>query len=897
MEAHVLPTDVALPVPEALTVVPVLCRNKAPGKGVGVAGRPLKSIYTNAWQIRPRPNAADIHMWDVEVHGVGRREGMRFDTDKKCVALNRRIMREMQKVHRSVFGDAVVAYDGQKLLLTKKPLNIAGEAGSASLVVELKDESGTQREAESFHVSLRFIDVRSFQELTAWYQELARNSDQSYPQDVIQALDLVARAIRADVAITAGRNVFDPNLANSRPIHGGFHIWRGWYQSIRPAAVGMVLNVELAFSAFLQEGSGLNVMQNVLGLPSLQSSLRDSDVQVLSNELAGCQFYVQHTRYRVKARVAKIDRQNAQTRTFTLEEGGRSRVVSVADYFREKYSIRLSRPDLPLIVVKKGATRETERYSYFPFEIVTFGPGAQRRQRMVTPRQAQDVIRAAAVRPNERIRDLKHILTALDFNKNSSFASIMEVNPQPLKLPKARLLDTPDVLYGPKVKGGRLESVRPRDGAWNVRDTPLFAPDPEGLHAYGVICTVPERVLRASDVIGFFKQLSSIGERSMYRMAPPDPQFLNYSREDQTQGALEKMAASVAKKFGKVQLIFVLTDRGDPKWYQAVKTFGDTRLGVVTQVVKKKNVEKKDPSTCANIILKLNAKVGMQGKNHVTAPPRGSLRNAFEDKPFMVLGADVTHPHPGSSQPSISALVGSVDRNMARYAGEVMRQENSKQELITSFRDSLIKILDSFEKIQGGRLPESIVMFRDGVGEGMQDAVLAIELDGIRQACIAKKVNFMPKITYLTVNKRHKYRFFASEKNECDRNGNVFPGTVVDDGVVNPMYYEFFLTTAVALQGTAKPSLYRVLYDELNFTPDQIQNLAMRLCFSYARCTKSVGVCAPTYYAHQLAFRGRAYAGDDDDVSISSSSVGGGSSLQAEFPSVHVGIKHKMFYC
>lgn len=51
------------------------------------------------------------------------------------------------------------------------------------------------------------------------------------------------------------------------------------------------------------------------------------------------------------------------------------------------------------------------------------------------------------------------------------------------------------------------------------------------------------------------------------------------------------------------------------------------------------------------------------------------------------------------------------------------------------------------------------------------------------------------------------------------------------------MCFFFFLC-----QGTSRPAHYHVLWDENNFTPDGIQSLTNNLCYTYARCTRSVSV-------------------------------------------------------
>lgn len=57
----------------------------------------------------------------------------------------------------------------------------------------------------------------------------------------------------------------------------------------------------------------------------------------------------------------------------------------------------------------------------------------------------------------------------------------------------------------------------------------------------------------------------------------------------------------------------------------------------------------------ANVALKINVKVG--GRNTFLVDALSSSIPLFRDKPTIIFGADVTHPHPGEdSSPSIAAV-------------------------------------------------------------------------------------------------------------------------------------------------------------------------------------------------------------------------------------------------
>lgn len=65
-------------------------------------------------------------------------------------------------------------------------------------------------------------------------------------------------------------------------------------------------------------------------------------------------------------------------------------------------------------------------------------------------------------------------------------------------------------------------------------------------------------------------------------------------------------------------------------------------------------------------------------------------------------------------------------------------------------------------------------------------------------------------------------------------------------------------------QGTSRPSHYHVLWDDNRFNADELQILTYQLCHTYVRCTRSVSIPAPAYYAHLVAFRARYHLVDKE---------------------------------
>lgn len=180
-------------------------------------------------------------------------------------------------------------------------------------------------------------------------------------------------------------------------------------------------------------------------------------------------------------------------------------------------------------------------------------------------------------------------------------------------------------------------------------------------------------------------------------------------------------------------------------------------------------------------------------------------------------------------------------------------------------------------------LPHRILFYRDGVSEGQFAQVLQCELSALKAACREIDPNYAPTITFILVQKRHHTRFFVAQQQDGDRSGNIPAGTVVDTTVCHPNQFDFFLCSHGGIQGTSRPTHYHVVYDDHHFNADELQNLSYQLCYTFARCTRSVSVVTPAYYAHLVAFRARFHFAP-------------GSQNTASFAQVKEGLAARMYF-
>ena len=225
---------------------------------------------------------------------------------------------------------------------------------------------------------------------------------------------------------------------------------------------------------------------------------------------------------------------------------------------------------------------------------------------------------------------------------------------------------------------------------------------------------------------------------------------------------------------------------------------------------------------------------------------------------------------------------------------------------IAELSDMIIERLQAFRR-RSNVLPKRMIIFRDGVSEvwlpshilycpltqqkqGQYDKVIKEELPQILEAfkrIDAKNDKYHPTLSIVICGKRHNARFYPTDSEFADRNGNTRPGTVVDKGVTSMLDFDFYLQAHAGLQGTVKPTHYVVIYDESSLTADMVQQGVHAASYLYARATKAVSLVPPAYYADIVCEQARFWIhgylnlGGGSDTASSVGGAGGGGGAAA----------------
>ncbi|XP_037683672.1 protein argonaute-4 isoform X4 [Choloepus didactylus] len=578
--------------------------------------------------------------------------------------------------------------------------------------------------------------------------------------------------------------------------------------------------------------------------------------------------------------------------SFPLQlENGQAMECTVAQYFKQKYSLQLKYPHLPCLQVG-----QEQKHTYLPLEVCNIVAG-QRCIKKLTDNQTSTMIKATARSAPDRQEEISRLVKSNSMVGGpdpylKEFGIVVHNEMTELT---GRVLPAPMLQYG-----GRNKTVAtPNQGVWDMRGKQFYA----GIEikVWAVACFAPQKQCREDLLKSFTDQLRKISKDAGMPIQG-QPCFCKYA---QGADSVEPMFKHLKMTYVGLQLIVVILPGKTPV-YAEVKRVGDTLLGMATQCVQVKNVVKTSPQTLSNLCLKINAKLG--GINNVLVPHQ---RPSVFQQPVIFLGADVTHPPAGDGKkPSIAAVVGSMDGHPSRYCATVRvqtsRQEISQellysQEVIQDLTNMVRELLIQFYKSTRFK-PTRIIYYRGGVSEGQMKQVAWPELIAIRKACISLEEDYRPGITYIVVQKRHHTRLFCADKTErVGKSGNVPAGTTVDSTITHPSEFDFYLCSHAGIQGTSRPSHYQVLWDDNCFTADELQLLTYQLCHTYVRCTRSVSIPAPAYYARLVAFRARYHLVDKDHDSAEGSHVSGQSNGRdpqalAKAVQIHHDTQHTMYF-
>ncbi|EGT40273.1 CBN-RDE-1 protein [Caenorhabditis brenneri] len=561
-------------------------------------------------------------------------------------------------------------------------------------------------------------------------------------------------------------------------------------------------------------------------------------------------------------------------------------------------------PYLPLVKVKSG-----KKEYHVPIEHLEVHEKPQQYRSWIDKVMQDKVIKAATRKPNEyktqTIEMLKELeLTSEDLNFVDNFGLSTELKMitcvgKVLKEPKLVNKENKSIPMTPVIRGFQEKHLN-------------IVPEKELCFALFILRNEEAKhpCLSENEAFDFYEALVDgcdfrgmrIGEhenrraRSILQDNSGSVKYGFYKDVTLSNGACSFQAAANDAKamFDRLTdrdrkaLVFIVVSDLYRDAYGFIKHYCDVNLGVVSQYVTAAVAKRKTRSICYNLALKINAKLGgVNQELNFSENAEMSLAEKEERKQMplkMYVGIDVTHPTTGSGIDfSIAAVVASINPSGTMYRNMIVTQEECTpgerpvahgRERTDILEGKFVHLLRTFAENNNNRIPEHIIVYRDGVSDSEMLRVSHDELKSLKNEVdrfIGERgrSETVPKYTFIVIQKRHKTRLFRKidekrpineeeakqwdeDMKESDKSGIVNPssGTTVDKTIVSKYKFDFFLASHHGALGTSRPGHYTVMYDDSNLTQDQVYKMSYELAFLSARCRKPISLPAPVHYAH-----------------------------------------------
>ena len=624
-----------------------------------------------------------------------------------------------------------------------------------------------------------------------------------------------------------GRYYYSMNNGISIPQHK-LQIMPGFVSSILPYENEVLLQVDVCHKILSQE-TILELMDNLY--KRFGDDNRDFHAACLKKLLG----QIVMTTYNNKTyRISDISWNEHPSSEFETNDGP----ITFAEYYKKQYNFHDLAPYQPLLVslpkardIRRGVTKPIK---LIPELCVLTGLSEETRADFNVMR---DLSSHSRVGPADRLHRYNSFLKKINTNpvvSNNFSKWDLEIDDKVLEIP-ARQLQKIDILMsdgGQPMKQKKM-SLRYDQGVcdWSQGMREKSPLNKVPLNQWILVFPVYHR----SKMENFVRTLMSVC--GSMKIAVNAPRIIPLTQNEKESAYLSAFRQNCLK--GDQMVIAILSNNNKAR-YDAIKKYLCVENPIPSQCVLAKTLGKQKQlmSITTKIAIQMQCKLG--GEIWACKFPRVS-------KPYMIVGIDTYHD---SSEKGKSAcgFVASMNQNTTRYFSSVSFQ-TAKVELCNGLEVFMTAAIHKFHEINH-IMPELIFVYRDGVGDGQLPAVFTTEVESIRRCFSSIGESYTPQMTFIVVKKRINQRFFDWDEKPT----NPPPGTVIDQEVTKPEWYDFFLISQSVKQGTVSPTHYNIIHDTIEWGPTKMQIWTYMQTHLYYNWPGTICVPAPCQYAHKLAF-------------------------------------------
>ncbi|KAG9439497.1 hypothetical protein H6P81_019662 [Aristolochia fimbriata] len=827
-----------------------------------------------------------IRQYDVQIKRMNQSEANASSNVSKCDALL--VKNEYLRLQSPALGMSATAYDGEKNVYS------AIQLPEGDFVYEVSRGKDDKPQAYLFTIKLvKKLELRILQDYLQ-----SSNGTFPLPRDILQGLDVIFKENPRRCRRQFGKSFYSKAIEENCELSKAIVASRGLQQSLKPTCQGLTLCVDYCVNTFCRKISVLQFLEDQGIHINWTKPLTQSSRKIIEKALKNLKVTVTHRITNQKYPVVALRKQSAKTEKFLIDDPNvpsGKKEMGIIEYYKSKYRKDIKHVNLPCLDLSRN-----NRSNYVPMEFCELVEAQKYLKEDLIPDQQKKLRNLAIAKPQERKDHICRLVKANDGPCGRDIFLRFKVDVDRFMTEATgRVIGQPDL----KIRDNRNNEIQltPNDRCqWNFLKKKVL--EGKRVDRWGIL-DFSSQCRDGGEPLKVDKFIKSLVERcrslGIHLSNTPYRKKSNMAVLDNSSDLHTILKTICSETEEKLQILLCpMTDRHPG--YKILKLICETEIGIVTQCCRSSVANRLGDQYLANLALKINMKVGGTNVELLRRLP-----GLHDNHHFMFIGADVNHPT-GQDQegPSIAAVAATINWPAANKYAARFRLQKNRTERIEELGKMCLELIETYARMNKVK-PEKIILFRDGVSESQFDMVLNQELTDIKKTISSE--GYSPTITLVVAQKRHQTRFFLG-------NGNVEPGTVVDQKIVHPFEFDFYLCSHYGSLGTSKPTHYHVLWDEHSFTSDALQELIYHMCYTFARCTKPVSLVPPVYYADIVAYRGRLYyeawaqsnyspasTGLFSSPSSSSSATSGFPSHVSfdanAFPKLHSELENCMFFC
>ncbi|XP_018412307.1 PREDICTED: piwi-like protein 4 [Nanorana parkeri] len=624
---------------------------------------------------------------------------------------------------------------------------------------------------------------------------------------------LFKRIFRCLNMYQVGRNYYNPSNPVEIPQHK-LMLWPGFSISVMHLERQLTLSADVSHKVLRNE-TVLNSMNDIYTrVPE------ERFTEACEKEFLGL---VVLTRYNNKTyRVDDIDWNTKPTDTFPRKDGSE---ITYVDYYKQQYNLELTDLFQPMLVstlkVKKNDAADAPRAVHLIPELC-YLTGLSSRA-LTDFRLMKDLAMETQVNPERRQQRLQSLVDSIE----GCSAASSELTKWGMRLDKqisltGRLMPPERICMRDNI----CQPMSAADWGRDTRDSRIIAAKP--LNSWLLL---------------FSRRNEDVVEKLLYNLQKAGSGMgfdIEHPKIIPVEGSSISFIRALQQNVNRdLQMVFCILPFNSKDSYDSIKKFLSVDMPVPSQCVQSRTLNR------PQMLLSIASKIAMQ----MICKTGGELWAVeIPLKSLMVVGIDVNKEALNKSQ-SVVGFVASTNSRLTKWFSRCIIQKTS-----TDFADCLkVCMQGAIEKWKSynNDLPKRIIVYRDGVGDGQLQMVLDYEIRQLLACFAGAQSGYNPRMTFVVVRKRCTTRFFSNIGRGLQ---NPPLGTVVDSVATRREWYDFFLISQNARQGTVNPTYYNVLYDSNCLKPDHLQRLTYKLCHLYYNWPGVIRVPAPCQYAHKLTF-------------------------------------------